>query len=52
MNGNKFTNYETMKVISSYRIFKTVYHNHSYLLLFTKENYEVLKLDANGSSYF
>ena len=31
-----YTNYEKMKVTSSSRIFKTIYHNGSYFLLFGK----------------
>ena len=33
MRGNKHTNYEKMKVTCISGIFKTIYHNGTYLLL-------------------
>ena len=39
-----------MKVTGSFAVFKTVYHNRSYLLLFGKKKSQ--NVDVNNSSYF
>ena len=41
-----------MKVTSSSGIYKTIYHNGIYLLLFGKKNNKVLVFHVNKSSYF
>ena len=41
-----------MKITSRSGVFKTMYHNGSYLLLFRKENLKNLKFHVNNSFYF
>ena len=41
-----------MKITSRSRVFNTMYHNGSYLLLFRKENLKILKFHVSNSLYF
>ena len=52
MHMEQVENYEKMKLTRSSGIFKTIYHNGSYLLLFGKDIYKDLKFHLNDSSYF